>query len=121
MKWKLRIIIFILIITLIINIFFFKDRISSIDYDLEKDGVCLIPNVLSKSEIEKMTGVVEEVNRKSRDLYMVGEEVTVKNGPFSNFKGKIQIIDFEKDKVKLEVFIFGRSTIIDLTTDDISK
>ena len=74
-----------------------------------------------QSEIEKMTGVVEEVNRKSRDLYMVGEEVTVKNGPFSNFKGKIQIIDFEKDKVKLEVFIFGRSTIIDLTTDDISK
>ena len=79
------------------------------------------PIIMRQSEIEKMTGVVEEVNRKSKDLFMVGEEVTVKNGPFSNFKGKIQIIDFEKDKVKLEVFIFGRSTIIDLTTNDISK
>ena len=79
------------------------------------------PIIMRQTEIERMTGVVEEVNRNSKNLYMVGEEVNVKNGPFSNFKGKIQTIDFEKDKVKLEVFIFGRSTIIDLTVDDISK
>ena len=64
MKWKLRIIIFILIITLIINIFFFKDRISSIDYDLEKDGVCVIPNVLSNLEIEKMRDLCKTKNYK---------------------------------------------------------
>ncbi len=79
------------------------------------------PIIMRQSEIERMTGVVEEVNKMSKELYMIGEEVNVKNGPFSNFKGKIQTIDFEKDKVRLEVFIFGRSTIIDLTVDDISK
>jgi len=79
------------------------------------------PIVMRKSEIERMTGVIEEVNKTSANLYMVGEEVNVKNGPFSGFKGKIQTIDIEKDKIKLEVFIFGRSTIIDLTLNDISK
>ena len=79
------------------------------------------PIVMRKSEIERMTGVIEEVNRTSQNLYMIGEEVSVKNGPFSGFKGKIQTLDIEKDKLKLEVFIFGRSTIIDLTLNDISK
>jgi transcriptional antiterminator NusG len=76
---------------------------------------------MRKSEIERMTGVIEEVNRTSQNLYMIGEEVSVKNGPFSGFKGKIQTLDIDKDKLKLEVFIFGRSTIIDLTLNDISK
>jgi transcriptional antiterminator NusG len=79
------------------------------------------PIVMRKSEIERMTGVIEEVNRTSQNLYMIGEEVSVKNGPFSGFKGKIQTLDIDKDKLKLEVFIFGRSTIIDLTLNDISK
>jgi transcriptional antiterminator NusG len=79
------------------------------------------PIIMRKSEIDKMTGVMEEVNKKNESLYLVGEEVNVENGPFSGFKGKIQTIDFEKDKIKLEVFIFGRSTILDLTLNDISK
>ena len=79
------------------------------------------PVIMRKSEIEKMTGVMEEVNKNSKDLYMIGEEVSVTNGPFSGFKGKIQSLDFEKDKIKLEVFIFGRSTILDVTLNDISK
>ena len=79
------------------------------------------PIIMRKSEIERMTGVIEEVNRTSQNLYMIGEEVSVKNGPFSGFKGKIQTLDIDKDKLKLEVFIFGRSTIIDLTLNDISK
>jgi transcriptional antiterminator NusG len=79
------------------------------------------PIVMRRSEIDKMAGVVEEVNKKSQSLYMIGEEVSVKTGPFSGFKGKIQTIDFEKDKLKLEVFIFGRSTMLDLTLNDISK
>ena len=79
------------------------------------------PIVMRKSEIEKMTGIIEEVNRNSKDLYVLGEEVTVINGPFSTFRGKIQSIDYEKDKIKLEVSIFGRATIVDLTLADISK
>ena len=79
------------------------------------------PIIMRRSEIEKMAGIIEEVNRNSKDLFVLGEEVTVINGPFSTFRGKIQSIDFEKDKIKLEVSIFGRATIVDLTLADISK
>ena len=79
------------------------------------------PIIMRKSEIEKMAGIIEEVNRNSKDLYVIGEEVTVVNGPFSTFRCKIQSIDYEKDKIKLEVSIFGRATIVDLTLADISK
>jgi transcriptional antiterminator NusG len=79
------------------------------------------PIVLRNSEIERMTGEIE--NRKSFDkgLYAIGEEVSVINGPFASFRGKIQTLDYEKDKVKIEVSIFGRATIVDLTVADISK
>ena len=79
------------------------------------------PIIMRRSEIEKMAGIIEEVNRNSKDLFVLGEEVTVINGPFSTFRGKIQSIDYEKDKIKLEVSIFGRATIVDLTLADISK
>ena len=79
------------------------------------------PLVLRKSEIDRMSGVIEEVKKKSENIYIIGEQVNIKNGPFSGFKGSIQSIDIEKDKIKLEVFIFGRSTLLDATFDDITR
>lgn len=80
------------------------------------------PIIMRNSEIERMTGEVEE--RKSsadKGLYAIGQEVSIINGPFATFRGKIQTIDYEKDKLKIEVSIFGRATIVDLTLADISK
>jgi transcriptional antiterminator NusG len=55
------------------------------------------------------------------DIYFIGEEVDVIDGAFSSFKGIIQKIDEEKEKVKLDVYIFGRSTPVDLTFSQIRK
>jgi len=80
------------------------------------------PIVMRNSEIQRMAGEVEE--RKSsadKGLYAIGQEVSIINGPFATFRGKIQTIDYEKDKVKIELSIFGRATIVDLTLADISK
>jgi len=79
------------------------------------------PIVLRQSEVDRMTGEVQERKSMDKGLYLVGEEVGVINGPFASFRGKIQSIDYEKDKVKIEVTIFGRATIVDLTLADISK
>ena len=79
------------------------------------------PIVLRQSEVDRMTGEVQERKTMDKGLYLVGEEVGVINGPFASFRGKIQSIDYEKDKVKIEVTIFGRATIVDLTLADISK
>jgi transcriptional antiterminator NusG len=77
--------------------------------------------VLRQSEVDRMTGEVQERKSMDKGLYLVGEDVGVINGPFASFRGKIQSIDYEKDKVKIEVTIFGRATIVDLTLADISK
>jgi transcriptional antiterminator NusG len=79
------------------------------------------PIVLRNSEIERMTGEIEHRKSIDKGLYAIGEEVSVINGPFASFRGKIQTLDYEKDKVKIEVSIFGRVTIVDLTLADISK
>ena len=79
------------------------------------------PIVLRNSEIERMTGEIEHRKSIDKGLYAIGEEVSVINGPFASFRGKIQTLDYEKDKVKIEVSIFGRATIVDLTVADISK
>jgi transcriptional antiterminator NusG len=79
------------------------------------------PIIMRQSEIERMTGEIQERKAIDKGLYAIGEEVNVINGPFASFRGKIQTIDYEKDKVKIEVTIFGRATIVDLTLADISK
>jgi transcriptional antiterminator NusG len=79
------------------------------------------PIIMRQSEIDRMAGEVERRKETDKGLYAIGQEVSITNGPFSSFRGKIQTLDYEKDKVKIEVSIFGRATIVDLTLDDISK
>jgi transcriptional antiterminator NusG len=79
------------------------------------------PIVLRKSEIERMAGEIEERKSIDKGIYAINQEVSVVNGPFASFRGKIQSLDYEKDKVRIEVMIFGRATIVDLTLNDISK
>lgn len=79
------------------------------------------PIVLRKSEVDRMNGEVEVRNSVDKGLYAIGQEVTVKNGPFASFKGKITNLDYEREKAKIEVSIFGRVTALDLTLADISK
>ena len=55
------------------------------------------------------------------DKFVPGEKVEVKNGPFASFKGTVSSVDNDKEKVKVEVLIFGRSTMVDLTLSDIVK
>jgi len=53
--------------------------------------------------------------------YVVGEEVQIIGGPFDKFVGKIEEIDNSRNKVKLNVLIFGRSTPVDLQLEQIQK
>ena len=46
--------------------------------------------------------------------FSVGESVKVIDGPFTTFKGKINSVDKEKNKVKVEVLVFSRPTMLEL-------
>lgn len=79
------------------------------------------PQVLKQSEIDRMMGQKKESRAVVEALFINGEEVEIINGPFAKFKGKIDSMEMEKNKVRVEVLIFGRPTSVDLTFDDIVK
>ena len=79
------------------------------------------PIILKQSEVERMFGEKEANKVSLETAFVVGEKVEIVNGPFAKFKGEVESIDIDKNKVKVEVLIFGRATFVDLTLEDITK
>ncbi|MDQ0215696.1 transcriptional antiterminator NusG [Oikeobacillus pervagus] len=62
------------------------------------------------------------LEEKRMDIqFEVGETVTVKEGPFANFAGKIEEMDHDKGKIKVLVNMFGRETPVELDFDQVEK
>ncbi len=74
------------------------------------------PTPVSPEEADQIMRQMEEgVNRpKPKYLYEVGDEVMVIDGPFSNFKGVVEEVKPEKEKIRVLITIFGRSTPVEL-------
>ncbi len=92
------------------------DIISNIPSVVSFVGTKTEPAPLQTHEIERIIGRVEE--RKSIETietaFQIGDPVKVIDGPFSNFNGTVKEINFEKQKLKVEVGILGRKTPVEL-------
>lgn len=70
---------------------------------------------LTQAEVSKMMGEQEaSENKEISNTFCINEEVKVVDGPFNGFKGIVESVDEEKQKVKVGVLIFGRKTIVEL-------
>lgn len=75
-----------------------------------------VRRILRKSQVVTKT----KEGKKVIDV-VVGESVKIQSGPFEDFIGEITEINEEKETVKALVSIFGRSTPVELTFDQIAK
>lgn len=81
------------------------------------------PAPISEAEVLKIVNQMQEGTEKPRHKveFVVGEFVRVKEGPFTDFNGSVEDVNYEKSKVRVSVTIFGRSTPVELEFSQIEK
>ena len=81
------------------------------------------PAPISEAEVQKIVSQMQEGTDKPRHKveFMVGELVRVKEGPFTDFNGSVEDVNYEKNRVRVSVMIFGRSTPVELEFSQVEK
>jgi transcription termination/antitermination protein NusG len=81
------------------------------------------PSPISESEVMKIVNQMQEGIEKPRPKvqWVVGELVRVKEGPFTDFNGAIEEVNYDKSKVRVSVTIFGRATPVELDFSQVEK
>jgi transcriptional antiterminator NusG len=86
-------------------------------------GSAMRPTPISAKEVEsimqQMQAGVEKP--KPKILFEVGESVRVKEGPFTDFTGMIEEVNYDKNKLRVAVTIFGRATPVELDFGQVEK
>jgi transcription termination/antitermination protein NusG len=81
------------------------------------------PTPISQKEVDAILQQVQEGVEKPRPkvLFELGEAVRVKEGPFTDFHGNVEDVNYEKSKLRVSVTIFGRSTPVELDFSQVEK
>lgn len=81
------------------------------------------PAPISEEEVVKIVSQMQEGVEKPRHKieFLVGEYVRVKDGPFTDFNGSVEEVNYDKSKVRVSVTIFGRATPVELEFSQIEK
>ena len=81
------------------------------------------PAPISEAEVLKIVSQMEQGADKPRHKveFEVGEYIRVKEGPFTDFNGTVEEVDYERNKLRVSVTIFGRATPVELEFSQVEK
>lgn len=81
------------------------------------------PTPITDKEAEKILNTVQSRQEQPRPKFHFarGDEIRVVDGPFANFNGVVEDVNYDKGKLKVSVSIFGRQTPVELDFVQVSK
>lgn len=81
------------------------------------------PAPISEKEADTILNRMQEgVDKpKPKTMFEPGEVVRVIDGPFADFNGAVEEVNYEKNRLRVAVMIFGRSTPVDLNFSQVEK
>ena len=81
------------------------------------------PSPITQREVDRIFARVQEgVDKpKPKVAFQPGEEVLVISGPFNEFNGTVESVNYEKSLLTVEVLIFGRTTAVELEFTQVEK
>ncbi|MDO9242264.1 MAG: transcription termination/antitermination protein NusG [Rhodocyclaceae bacterium] len=86
-------------------------------------GTATKPTPISEKEVDKIMHQMQEGVEKPRPkvLFEAGELVRIKDGPFTDFNGNVEEVNYEKSRLRVSVTIFGRATPVELEFAQVEK
>jgi transcriptional antiterminator NusG len=86
-------------------------------------GSAMKPTPITQKEVDNIMSQMQAGVEKPRPkvLFEVGETVRVKEGPFTDFHGAVEDVNYDKSKLRVAVTIFGRSTPVELNFGQVEK
>jgi transcriptional antiterminator NusG len=80
------------------------------------------PQPVSEQKMTEIFGLTSTENLENKTAqFEIGESLNIIEGPFESFSGSVEQFDVERQKVKLSVLIFGRSTTVELDVNQVEK
>jgi transcriptional antiterminator NusG len=86
-------------------------------------GTANKPAPISEREVQSILQQIQDGVEKPRPkiTFEVGEMVRVVDGPFSDFNGSVEEVNYDKSKLRVSVTIFGRATPVELDFAQVEK
>lgn len=86
-------------------------------------GTANRPAPISQREVDAIMQQMQEGVEKPKPkiLFEVGERVRVIDGPFTDFNGSVDEVNYERNKLRVSVQIFGRDTPVELDFSQVEK
>ena len=81
------------------------------------------PSPIKQREVDRIFERIQEGADKPKPkvAFQPGEEVLVIDGPFNEFNGTVEGVNYEKSLLTVEVLIFGRTTAVELEFSQVEK